>query len=94
VAEKCGPYTFSKAVSRQQKKDRNTLDTISGQNQGAFDGVMNQKKGVNTISYKKKEIKVTIPPPDGATLNHSQIKKLTSFLEIFQIFGEIFNMFQ
>jgi len=28
---------------------------------------MNQKKGVSMISYKKKEIKVTIPPPDGAT---------------------------
>jgi len=58
---------------------------------GAFDDVMNQKKGVNTIPYKKKETKVS---NSSARWRHSQIKKLTSFLEIFQIFDEICNMFQ
>jgi len=50
---------------------------------GAFDGVVNQKKGVNTIPYIKKG-------NQGFKFLHQMTplsnKKLTSFLEIFQMF--------
>jgi len=63
VSEKCGPhitpYTFSKTLSRQQKKYRNALfmdifgTPFQAKTKGAFDSVLNQKKGVNTIPHKK-----------------------------------------
>jgi len=46
------PFTFWKVVSREQKCLFWT--PFQAKTKGAFDGVMNHKKGVNTISYLKK----------------------------------------